>query len=75
MIVDTLKDILFYGMFTVHFHKIKNNNILQVHFNTFITYVKYSYMFRPSWAIFRAVKHQSNNNNNMRSELSGPCKS
>jgi hypothetical protein len=41
-------------------------------------YIKYSYMFRPLWSIFRelyTIKHQSNNNNNMRSESSGPRES
>jgi arginine deiminase len=55
-------------MFTVNFYKIKNNNIQQMHLNTFITYIKYSYMFRPLMAILRelyTMKHQSNNNNNI----------
>ena len=30
-------------MFTVRFHMINNNNIQQMHLNTFIIYVKYSY--------------------------------
>jgi hypothetical protein len=57
---------------------INNNNIQQMHLNTFIIYVKYSYMFRPLLAIIRelyTIKHQSNDNNNMRSESSGPRKS
>jgi hypothetical protein len=52
-------------MFTVHFHKINNNNIQQMHLNTFIIYVKYSYMFRLLLAILRelyTVRHQSKNN-------------
>jgi hypothetical protein len=65
-------------MFTVHFHQIKNNNIQQMHLNTFITHIKYSYMFRPLLAILRewcTIKHQPKDNNNMRSESSGPGKS
>jgi hypothetical protein len=49
-----------------------------MHLNTFITYIKYSYMFRPLLAILRewyTIKHQPNDNNNMRSESSGPGKS
>jgi hypothetical protein len=47
----------------MHCHKTKNNNIQQMLLNTFITYIKYSYMFRPLLAIFRewyTIKHQSN---------------
>ena len=29
----------FSGMFTVHFHKIKNNNVQQMHLNTFVIYI------------------------------------
>jgi hypothetical protein len=37
-----------YGMFTVHFYKIENNDIQQMHFNTFIRYTNTSTCFGPS---------------------------
>jgi hypothetical protein len=45
-------------MFTVHFHKINNNNnnIQQMHFSTFITYLKYSYMLLLEWCFIRSVQ-------------------
>jgi hypothetical protein len=37
-VLDSEKVCEFYGMFTVHFYKIENNDIQQMHFNTFIRY-------------------------------------
>jgi hypothetical protein len=67
------------GMFTVHFHNIMNTTIQQMHLNILYIYI-YIYMtptFRPLLAILRewdTIKHQFNDNN-MRSESSGPRKS
>ena len=38
----------FYGMFTVHFHTIDNNNIQQMHFNMLIGYTNTPTCFGPS---------------------------
>jgi hypothetical protein len=40
--------VVFYEMFTVHFHKIENNDIQQIHFNTFIRYTNTPTCFGPS---------------------------
>jgi hypothetical protein len=48
-----------------------------MHLNAFIIYIKYSYMFRPLLAILRewyTIKHQSDENNNMRSNRLGLVK-
>ena len=44
---------LFCGIFTMHFHTIKNNNIKQMQLNAFIIYIKYFYTFRPLLVILR----------------------
>jgi hypothetical protein len=37
-----------YGIFTVHFHKIENNGMQQMHLNTFIRYINTPTCFGPS---------------------------